>query len=158
MGYDYYILIQGKKDGKWYDLDYKSCSGTYGAVNNHYFYTESNKRRSVGNMEFSQPMGEYQHIFTYECMKEDYDKHTDKRGHCLYVDVKNYVTNVIKKNLTYETIVELKDYLEEFISELDHPSRNVTELYVSELVEYFEQCRNYKEQYGDVRIIFGFSP
>lgn len=161
MGYDYYILIQGKKNEDWYTIDYKSCGGTYVAVDNHYFYTEKERTRNVSSceIEYSQDMGEFQYEFSYETMKDDYEKYSfNKDKPQALVDIKHHIKNILDKELTYDVIVGLKDYLKGFTDDLDHSSRGVTEGYFNELKNYFGQCMKYKEHYDDVRIIFGLSP
>lgn len=163
MGYDYYILIQGKKEGRWVKIEYQHKSGTYGAVDNHYFYTHKDMAENYygDGSEFSHnmglqpgatawPMGDYQYIFSYDQIKKDYLEYCQEIP---IDDVKEHLTEVSANEITLSVLRELRDYLDSVIS-----NNGESEGMVAELKEYYHKCSDALVNYDTVRVVFGLTP
>lgn len=159
MGYNYYILIQGRGSiaadsnrEDWIDLQYYDYSGSYSGTDQHYFFTHaSNQYQLVGN-DFSKEMGDFQYVFTYETLTSDYKQYVENYDLVLEsLNLKDKLHNIAESKLTIETIMELHDCL-----------TNIIEAHAcyfrEELEIYYMICKELHSEYQDVRIIFGLSP
>lgn len=146
MGYDYYILVQGKKNGLWVNVDHVHNTGAYSNINNHYFMSEANHLPRYNGENFSVNMGEYQYIFSLEKMKEDHDEIP-----LLDCDtVKEHILWLLKSP-TKESLQEIRDYIDEKLSD----EEKYCEGYLDELTTYRQKCTDVLLDYDEARVVFG---
>ena len=147
MGYNYYILIQGlNNNDTWIDLDYGSYTGSYHSIANHYFY---NDRIIKFDYQGDKNMGDYQYIFGFNKIQTDYEKLFLAKDKCLII--KSYLNNFFlnKENIGLFDLEELKDIIQENLG-------NYNQIYGhNEIINYYNILVEFKNNYNDVRIIFG---
>ena len=158
MGYNYYILVQVKNDEPWINMDYFASSGSYGLTDNHYFmshlfehqeYTE-NVDESLALLH---EMGEYQHVFSYETIKNDYLRYSVDPA---LLNIKAQIDNMLHTNITRETLQQINSTITKFL-ESDIDLEECKTAY-SELDKYYKLCEKYRAEYRKVRVIFGYDP
>lgn len=147
MGYNYYLLIQGEKDGQVQELDYKSSSGSYGSCTDHYFFERMNREYDY---QGTKEMGEYQYIHPFEILKMMYDKFNVKDPE----EIRKKITELISGELNREILIEIREYID---AQLDTDS--LTEGAFNELEIYYQKCVKFMEKgYTDLKVIFGHIP
>ncbi|CAH6419726.1 Hypothetical protein HVR_LOCUS803 [uncultured virus] len=151
MGYDYYILIQGLKEGKWVKVEYHHYGGSYSDILNHYFINETQVVPKYDEVhEFPDPMGKHHYIFSYETLKADHAKHHPQ----VNVDtVKDHLTQVLNEELTIDSIKKLHTYLGDSLE--SQTNAYAPDGLIEELNIYYEKCTKAHAYYDEVRLIFG---
>lgn len=104
MGYNYYLLILGTKDGQVEELDYISSSGSYGSCFNHYFYERQHRPYSYKG---DKAMGKYQYVHSFDILKMMYEKYGLKNPEI----IKKTLCELMKGELDLETLVQIRDYV-----------------------------------------------
>lgn len=153
MGYCYYILIQGYKDNKWNNLDYKNNHGTYSCCGNHYFYVFMNSM-SACKENLIDDMGDTQYIFRFEDIKADYERYITYRQN---YEFKERAMEIIENSFSKKSLTELRDNLDKLINNTDDFDSELC-MFLPELEEYYNKCMKYYGDYEDIRVIYGISP
>lgn len=148
MGYDSFILIQGKNiKGEILDLYYSCFSGSHGCGCHHYLYT---KRYDSPLVSYSgtKDMGTYCHLINFSCIEEDY-----KNNFGGISNIDTDVANILKSGTDREKLNLLKEY----IDNLQESNKN--ESWLDELESYYQLCNDYINQgYSDLLIYYGIEP
>ena len=148
MGYDYYILVQGLQEGEWKDLNYSINSGSYGSSHNHYFFEKMARGEPCG-CKFKKEMGEYQYLFEYKTICEDFKKYSKTPDD---TPIKGLLSKLGKSELTRVDLVVIRNEIDDILE------GEREEFFMPELERYYRMCQNYKKAYSDVRVVYGFSP
>lgn len=141
-GFDFYIIIQGKKEGQWYDLKSKNQRGSgYSFANCCYFFCE---RKRIGMSEESDGWSIY--TFSYETLMADLEKFKSS------VDLRVYLRDLSCKSIINQLDV---DKLKRFIDNKNYPISDYAR-YLEQLNMYCDLCEKFIREYDDVRVIYKF--
>jgi len=103
MGYDYFILYCGTKDGIKYEINHREGTGSYGASYNHYLFQKRDKSFSYTGYH---EMGKYCFIIDFETVKGDYEACEEDDTH--YENLKYHYNKFVEyQALGYENIYVL---------------------------------------------------
>src|SRR5690242_2166668 len=94
MGYDYWLLIQGTKDGQVHDLDYFISSGSYHSAHHHYFINQNATNISYNG---DKEMGSHQKLFPFNSIKQVYEAALPPN----FEKIKSQLQKFISVELTY---------------------------------------------------------
>lgn len=165
MGYDYYVIIQGKYGNNpddWTILTYDFFNGSYDKSVNYYFY---NHRYTMPKYDITSSLlnkcGVYSpeysrfgswYIFSYDDIKIDYLKYTANGGPSInHKLIREKLTSMVNSNITMDMLTELRNILDKVISDVEINFKG-------ELETYHNICETYRSQYQDVRILYGIFP
>lgn len=97
--YDYYISIEGKKQGQWYELLLN-----FGEESDFskYFITERHLAPDCDE-GYSPHLGEFQYVFSYEKLEEDYNK-CDNENNKYISELKHYYEQCTEFKNDYDVI------------------------------------------------------
>jgi hypothetical protein len=142
MGYNYEIILEGKKGNEWIILEHYENFGSYGCSDNHYFFNNSLFCNKINDYESIYKSDDY-YLIDIKKMRTDYLEINKKN------DWKNILIRYIK---SVESIDLVKDYVDELSYEIEKP------LYFDELEKWYRIVKNNEKLgYKEMRLIFGIS-
>ena len=151
MGYDYFFLITGDKDGQTHELKYLKGSGTYGATDLHYFF---NHPGSPMNYQGTRDMGQSQYVNRLEDLRLDYLR--------IHEELTRTEQKIKRKFGEFKDIPITRQTLDDLIGFLEKKRSKFNEIHsqsIEELYEWTEKCDKYESRgYSDIKLIYGFYP
>ena len=135
MGYSYEIVLQGfdEDSSEWSDLYTDADIGAFHSIDQHYFYTQSERMAP----ESSGESGVSIYYFTYEKMKEDLSK--------VKFDFKEAARKLLNRVCSLEEYIER---LQQMNDDLSLPC------WKDEFMVWWEKIQNWRDSYRQIRIKF----